>query len=98
MTPRELSKVLAQQAGTVGTVFGREGTGLNNHELSLCDAIVTIPASKAYQTLNLSHAAAIIFYELFKLRIKGRRRGVGYRACQGYDSQIFVLFDDASWS
>src|SRR5438093_12113861 len=28
MTPRELSEVLAQQAGTVGLVFGREGTGL----------------------------------------------------------------------
>ena len=28
MTPRELSMVLAQQAGTVGLIFGREGTGL----------------------------------------------------------------------
>ena len=70
MTPRELSKVLAQQAGTVGTVFGREGTGLKNHELSLCDATVTIPASEAYQTLNLSHAASIIFYELFNSESK----------------------------
>jgi len=64
MTPRELSEVLAQQDGTVAIIFGREGIGLNNHELSLCDATVTIPASEAYQTLNLSHAAAIVFYEL----------------------------------
>ena len=76
MTPRELSEVLAQQAGTVGIVFGREGTGLNDHELSLCDAIVTIPASVAYQTLNLSHAAAIMFYELFNSESKNAEEGL----------------------
>jgi len=64
MSPRELGQVLSSQAGTVGIVIGREDTGLTNHELSLCDALVTIPASSAYPTLNLSHAAAIIFYEL----------------------------------
>src|SRR5207247_7809741 len=37
MTPRELSMVLAQQAGTVGLLFGREGR-THNHELGLCDA------------------------------------------------------------
>src|SRR5437667_5763261 len=52
MTPRELSMVLAQQAGTVGIILGREGTGLNNHELGLCDAIVKIPSSEAYYKLN----------------------------------------------
>jgi tRNA/rRNA methyltransferase len=64
MTPRELGDALANRSGRVGIVLGREGTGLNNHELSLCDTIVTIPAADAYPTLNLSHAAAIIFYEL----------------------------------
>jgi len=64
ISPRELSEVLAQQDGTVAIIFGREGIGLKNHELSLCDATVTIPASDVYQTLNLSHAAAIVFYEL----------------------------------
>lgn len=66
MTPEELGKSLVGVSGGVGVVFGREGTGLTNHELSLCDAIVTIPASEAYPTLNLSHAAAIVFYELNK--------------------------------
>jgi tRNA/rRNA methyltransferase len=68
MTPRELGIALTAQSGEVGIVFGREGTGLNNHELSLCDTIVTIPAADAYPTLNLSHAAAIIFYELYQSR------------------------------
>jgi TrmH family RNA methyltransferase len=64
MTPKELGTVVKIQAGTVGIVFGREGTGLTNSELSQCDATLTIPANSEYQTLNLSHAAAIVFYEL----------------------------------
>src|SRR3989441_9252495 len=64
MTPRELGRVLGNQAGTVGIVFGREGTGLTNVELGQCDATLTIPSVSEYQTLNLSHAAAIVFYEL----------------------------------
>src|SRR5205807_2411668 len=64
VTPRELGHVLKNRAGTVGIVFGREGTGLTNVELGHCDATLTIPAVSEYQTLNLSHAAAIVFYEL----------------------------------
>jgi TrmH family RNA methyltransferase len=64
MTPKELGTVVKSQAGTIGIVFGREGTGLTNAELSQCDATLTIPASSEYPTLNLSHAAAIVFYEL----------------------------------
>ena len=64
MTPRELCHVLRRQSGSVGIVFGREGTGLTNVELGQCDATVTIPAASEYETLNLSHAAAIVFYEL----------------------------------
>ena len=64
MTPKEFSSVVKSQSGTVGVVFGREGSGLTNVELDQCDATLTIPASSEYQTLNLSHAAAIVFYEL----------------------------------
>lgn len=66
LTPRELRGALAGTSGNVGVVLGREGTGLNNHELSQCDLTVTIAAATAYPTLNLSHAAAIIFYELYQ--------------------------------
>ncbi|HEX9613081.1 MAG TPA: TrmH family RNA methyltransferase, partial [Candidatus Bathyarchaeia archaeon] len=64
MTPKELGAVVKSQGGTVGIVFGREGTGLTNAELGQCEATLTIPASTEYQTLNMSHAAAIVFYEL----------------------------------
>lgn len=65
ITARELRAAVNDASGTTGLVLGREGTGLNNAELGLCDGIVTIPTATEYQTLNLSHAAAIIFYELY---------------------------------
>ncbi len=47
-------------------LFGREDSGLTNEEILKCDFIVSIPASKDYPTLNISHSAIILFYELFK--------------------------------
>ncbi|MBU4503006.1 MAG: RNA methyltransferase [Nanoarchaeota archaeon] len=47
-------------------LFGREDSGLTNEEILQCDFIVSVPSSKKYHTLNISHAATIIFYELFK--------------------------------
>lgn len=64
VTPKEFASTVKSQNGSIGIVFGREGTGLTNAELDQCDVTLTIPASPEYQTLNLSHAAAIVFYEL----------------------------------
>lgn len=64
-TLREFAGLVKSKHGRIALVFGREGTGLNNHELGLCDMTLTIPSAETYPTLNLSHAAAIVFYELF---------------------------------
>ncbi len=50
----------------IGLIFGRESIGLKNEELEKCDFLVSIPASKENKALNLSHAVAIVLYELFK--------------------------------
>jgi len=52
--------------GNIALIFGREGNGLSNQEISLCDVIVSIPTHDYYPVLNITHAAAIIFYEMFK--------------------------------
>jgi len=65
VTPRELAGNLRALDGTVALVFGPEGTGLNNDELDKCDIILTIPASPAYPTINISHAAVLLFHELY---------------------------------
>ena len=48
----------------VAILFGREDIGLLQSELSKCDILITIPASDSYPVLNVSHAAAIVMYEL----------------------------------
>jgi TrmH family RNA methyltransferase len=52
----------------IAILFGREGNGLYNEEIELCDMIVSIPTDPSYPIMNISHAAAIIFYEIFKNR------------------------------
>ncbi|MBI2134556.1 TrmJ/YjtD family RNA methyltransferase [Candidatus Woesearchaeota archaeon] len=50
----------------IGLLIGRETIGLKNEEIDLCDILATIPSSKKYPTLNISHSAAIMLYELFR--------------------------------
>ncbi|MBI5393290.1 TrmJ/YjtD family RNA methyltransferase [Candidatus Woesearchaeota archaeon] len=49
----------------IAILFGNEGTGLSNNDILKADFIVTIAANCEYPTLNISHACAIILYELF---------------------------------
>jgi tRNA (cytidine32/uridine32-2'-O)-methyltransferase len=49
----------------VAVVFGNEVNGLDNEQLALCHEIVTIPASDAFPSLNLSHAVMVVAYEFF---------------------------------
>ncbi|HHY00733.1 MAG TPA: TrmJ/YjtD family RNA methyltransferase [Methanothermobacter sp.] len=69
ITPENLAQSLNIQ-GDIALVFGREGDGLTNQELELCDLVVSIPTHESYPILNITHAAAIIFYELFKTQKK----------------------------
>jgi len=66
ITPQTLVENLGGVEGKVAILFGRESSGLTNEEIKEADIVVTIPASEDYPTLNLSHAVAIILYELFK--------------------------------
>ena len=50
----------------VALVFGREQTGLTNEEISLCDAVSTIPSHTRHPSLNLAQAVMIYCYEFFR--------------------------------
>ena len=63
--PEELGKSINVE-NKIAILFGREGDGLSNKEISDCDICVSIPTDPTYPIMNISHAAAIIFYELFK--------------------------------
>src|ERR687885_1529993 len=47
-------------------VLGRESSGLNNRECEMCDLVVTIDTKTDYRTMNISHALAILLYEISK--------------------------------
>jgi len=49
-------------------VIGRESSGLSNKELTLCDLVVRIDTKTKYKTMNVSHALAILLYEISKLK------------------------------
>jgi tRNA/rRNA methyltransferase len=60
LTPELLSDYLGKNRASL--VLGREGTGLTNEEIRYCDVTVTIDTGTKYNTLNISHATAIILY------------------------------------
>jgi len=51
---------------TVGILFGRERSGLENDEVALADYILTLPVNPAFASLNLAQAVIIVAYEWFK--------------------------------
>ncbi len=68
MSPLEGAGALLERArgGTrVALVFGREDKGLRTDEVDLCQERLMIPTLSESESLNLSQAALLIFWELF---------------------------------
>ena len=51
----------------LGILFGPENSGLSNEDLRLSDIIFTIKTNNQSNSLNLSHAVAVMCYKLFEL-------------------------------
>ena len=66
LSPRELGREVAARSarGAVAIVFGEERRGLSDRELTLCQAVCTIPTDTAYDSMNLAQAVAVVAYEL----------------------------------
>lgn len=66
--PETLGKEISESEETqkIGILFGQENNGLDNDDISNCNAILTIPIGKKYSSLNLAQSVAIVCYELFK--------------------------------
>ncbi len=67
VSPREMAARLVDisQDNKVALLIGPEDTGLSNDDLRFCHLLVTIPTSKHNKSINLSHAAMILCYEIF---------------------------------
>ena len=79
LLPDELPKRLSRHEGRVAIVFGPEGKGLLNEQLSMCDLLVTIPTWEGYPILNLSHAVSIICFSWFVNSETAQTSGTGGR-------------------
>jgi tRNA/rRNA methyltransferase len=55
----------------IALVFGREDNGLNYEELGMCNFFLKIIGNPEYPVYNLSHAVAIILYEMIKANYSG---------------------------
>lgn len=68
LTPEEAARRLRRAAAkgqATGILFGNERAGLDNDEVSLADAVVTIPTS-SFASLNLGQAVLLLGYEWFR--------------------------------
>jgi tRNA/rRNA methyltransferase len=65
--PRKIARDIVgiSRKNKVALLFGPEDTGLANNELRYCQAIVTIPSTRDFKSLNLSHAVMILCYEIY---------------------------------
>jgi len=61
---RTMEKLKSNEISHCLWVFGPEGDGLLNEEVSLCDWLVTIPSTPEYRSLNLAQATLVFCYEI----------------------------------
>mgnify|MGYP001957781473 FL=1 len=53
----------------IAFIFGREKSGLTNHQISLTDEIIEIPTNKDFSSLNLAQAVILVVSELNRLGV-----------------------------
>jgi len=80
---------------TVALVFGRERNGLENEEVGLADAILTLPVNPAFASLNLGQAAVIVGYEWYKLQSAGALPfAASDKSPPAPKEQLYAFFND----
>jgi tRNA/rRNA methyltransferase len=81
ISPLRLAKLIYDipKKENIYIVLGREASGLTNSELQMCDIVLTNDTGTDYTTMNISHALAIILYEITKRDLQHRGSGVAVR-------------------
>ncbi len=81
LVPQTAAQALAglETDGLVAVVFGSEDNGLTNEQVRRCDWVVYIPGEPGKDSFNLSHAVAIVLYEI-RFALEGLRASERVRA------------------
>ncbi len=58
-----IAQIRTAAPARAGILFGPERSGLDNDDVALADAIVTIPTDPAFSSLNLAQAVLVLAYE-----------------------------------
>ncbi len=59
----QMARVLGAEGKRVGVLFGPERAGLENEDVALANAIVTVPVNPDFPSLNLGQCALLMGYE-----------------------------------
>jgi TrmH family RNA methyltransferase len=75
-TPEEVAEMALERAAEhdVALVFGRESSGLTNHELSLCSALSMAPSATRLPALNLAQAVMVYSYVMYQASLRPEER------------------------
>jgi len=92
ITVKQFCQRVKGKKGKFAILIGREGIGLSTEELKKCDFLITIPASEDYPILNITHALAIILYELLQIKKQKRKTGFIRAAEKREKEELTYLF------
>ena len=97
LTPAEAASRLRTASGNgirTGLLFGGERAGLDNDDVSLADAVITIPTAE-FASLNLGQAVLLTGYEWFKAGDSTPGERIDHRplSVPATREDLFALFD-----
>ena len=100
--PQDVKKVneIITKRENPALLFGRENHGLYREELALCEATITIPTNSEYPILNLSHAVAIVLYEIKrseKVKRLKKQKSVSQEEFERLVDRIMELLENSSY-
>jgi len=65
LTPAEAARRIKDENLPAAILFGPERTGLENDDIAIADAIVTIPTASDLASLNIAQSVVVMAYEWF---------------------------------
>lgn len=71
------SEKATEAAPEIALVFGNERNGLSAEDIEGCSHVVRLPVSSSLESMNLSHAVAIVLSRLFEASDRSSGLGIG---------------------
>lgn len=93
--PEQLSRIIHESNDKDFCILlGREASGLNNEELAMCDLVALIDTKTKYRTMNVSHALAVILYEISKPlpELPAKKTKKNMRRASQYDIDLVLQY------